>query len=108
MLRDLLQHWQDGRIKLYLIFKLLDFRRAYAELFSAGEYIPLNAVGAMDEQVCAFARRLGRVWAIAVVPRLMGRIAYHNGAPLGGELWGETTARSARRGAAWLGRRDQR
>ncbi len=45
----------------------------------------------MDEQVCAFARRLGRVWAIAVVPRLMGRIAYHSGAPLGGELWGETT-----------------
>jgi (1->4)-alpha-D-glucan 1-alpha-D-glucosylmutase len=90
LLEELLSHWQDGRVKLYLISRLLGFRRAHAELFNAGDYIPLNAVGAMDEQVCAFARRLGRVWAIAVVPRLVGRIAYRSGAPLGKELWGET------------------
>lgn len=90
LLQELLSHWQDGRIKLYLISKLLGFRRAHAELFNAGDYIPLNAVGAMGKQVCAFARRRGRLWTVAVVPRLIGRIAYRSGAPLGEELWGET------------------
>ena len=32
-LRDLGVNWQDGRIKLYLIWKSLSFRRAHPELF---------------------------------------------------------------------------
>ena len=90
LLRDLLSHWQDGRIKLYLTLKLLGFRRAHADLFGAGEYVPLRATGEMAKQVCAFARRQGRAWALAVVPRLIGRAAYRGHAPLGGDLWGAT------------------
>ena len=33
LLRDLLSHGQDGRVKLYLMYKLLSFRRAHAESF---------------------------------------------------------------------------
>ncbi|MGH7795832.1 MAG: malto-oligosyltrehalose synthase, partial [Candidatus Binatia bacterium] len=90
LLHDLLSHWQDGRIKLYLISKLLGFRRAHADLFAAGEYVPLKAAGEIGKRVCAFARHRGQVWALAIVPRLVGQAAYRGYAPLGEETWGET------------------
>jgi (1->4)-alpha-D-glucan 1-alpha-D-glucosylmutase len=90
LLQDLLSHWENGRIKLYLTSKLLGFRRAHADLFAAGEYVPLKATGEMSKQVCAFARRQGPMWALAIVPRLVGRAAYRGNAPLGEDLWGAT------------------
>lgn len=90
LLQDLLSHWQDGRIKLYLMAKLLQFRRAYADLFASGEYLPLQATGEMGKRVCAFARRRGRVWVLAIAPRLVGQAAYHGYAPLGEDRWGVT------------------
>ena len=90
LLRDLLSRWEDGRIKLYLIHKLLDFRRAHRELFTDGEYIPLEATGESRQAVCAFARRKGQTWALAVVPRLVGHRVYHGTPPLGAEVWNST------------------
>jgi len=90
LLRDLLSRWENGRIKLYLIHKLLDFRRAHRELFTDGEYIPLEATGESRQAVCAFARRKGQTWALAVVPRLVGHRVYHGTPPLGAEVWNST------------------
>jgi (1->4)-alpha-D-glucan 1-alpha-D-glucosylmutase len=90
LLQDLLSRWQDGRIKLYLTSKVLGFRRAHADLFAGGEYVPLKVAGELGKQVCAFARRQGRVWALAIVPRLIGRAAFRGHAPLGDDLWGTT------------------
>jgi (1->4)-alpha-D-glucan 1-alpha-D-glucosylmutase len=91
LLRDLLSHWQDGRIKLFLIAKLLNFRRAQAALFNQGDYLPLHAVGEMAKSVCAFARRAGPVWVIAIAPRLVGRTVFRYGAaPLSADLWADT------------------
>jgi len=72
LMRDLLSRWEDGRIKLYLVYKLLNFRRSQPELFSQGDYLPIEVTGEMSERVCAFARRRGEAWALAVVPRLIG------------------------------------
>ena len=90
LLRVLLARWQDGRIKLFLISKLLGLRRAHADLFNSGDYIPLNAVGTMRKHVCAVARRRGQCWAVAVVPRLVGRLAFRCGATLDEKLWDES------------------
>ncbi|MGQ9711948.1 MAG: malto-oligosyltrehalose synthase [Desulfotomaculales bacterium] len=73
--KELLDHWQDGRIKLYVTYKALTFRRSHRELFAAGEYVPLEAAGPRREHVCAFARRHGAAWALVAVPRLMARLA---------------------------------
>jgi len=48
LLRDLLSSWPDGRIKLYLMHKLLDFRRAHQELFAKGTYVPLEVLKRED------------------------------------------------------------
>lgn len=74
MVRDLLATWKDGRVKLYLVYKALNLRRAHQELFACGEYIPLEAAGGSQENICAFARRLEDTWAMVIVPRLLARL----------------------------------
>lgn len=91
LLRELLANWRDGRIKLYLLHKLLSFRRDHRELLGAGDYLPLQTIGEMAERVCAFVRRKDESWMLAVAPRLIGREAYYGSPPLGDEFWRGTT-----------------
>lgn len=84
---NLVSHWQDGRIKLYLIYKVLNCRRALADLFKNGEYLPLYADGKWRRHVCAFARRQTGRWLIAAVPRLWAGLDTANDLPLGAAVW---------------------
>ena len=52
----LLDSWHDGRIKLYITWKLLHLRRACAEIFLNGGYRALATTGAGAESIVAFAR----------------------------------------------------
>jgi (1->4)-alpha-D-glucan 1-alpha-D-glucosylmutase len=90
---ELLAHLPDGRIKTYLIYQALRFRRAHEELFAHGAYLPLEATGARRDHVCAFARVGGDTTeaAVVVVPRLVARLAGGTEVPpQGAELWGQT------------------
>lgn len=82
---------KDGRIKLYLMWKALNFRRMNRELFEEGEYIPLEAIGAGAESICAFARRTEARTAITAVPRLLVRRTPAEKPPLGQATWDDTT-----------------
>jgi len=59
----------DGKIKLFLISKVLEMRQQYPDLFLKGEYIPLEVVGELNKYIIAFARRAGPVWAVIIAPR---------------------------------------
>ncbi|HEY7557699.1 MAG TPA: malto-oligosyltrehalose synthase [Candidatus Binatia bacterium] len=87
LLCDLLSHWRDGRVKLYLIYKALNFRRGHEELFQRGRYLPLYAAGKFRENICAFARRFGERWVVATAPRLLARILPPGRPPLGEPVW---------------------
>jgi (1->4)-alpha-D-glucan 1-alpha-D-glucosylmutase len=78
---ELLDQWQDGRVKLYLIHKALNFRRQHEPLFRQGSYLPLYAAGKFREHICAFARRLKNQWVITVTPRLVVRLLPPEGSP---------------------------
>jgi (1->4)-alpha-D-glucan 1-alpha-D-glucosylmutase len=91
LMQDLLFNWQDGRIKLYLVHKLLRFRRAHWALFGEGEYLALETRGPMAEQICAFARRANGAWLVAIAPRLIGARVYEGKSPLA-EFWDSTAA----------------
>src|SRR5262249_10494773 len=71
---DLLKHCSDGRLKLYLNWKLLNFRREHADLFLHGEYIPIHVSGPLADHVIAFARRVHGDLCIIAVPRLCGSL----------------------------------
>ena len=68
--RSLLENWRDGRIKLYVTYRGLNFRRSHADLFKLGDYLPLEVTGPAADHVCAFARLHGDLAAVVVVPRL--------------------------------------
>ncbi|MDZ4343903.1 MAG: malto-oligosyltrehalose synthase, partial [Candidatus Binatia bacterium] len=90
LLREMLSQWPDGRVKLYLIYKALNFRREHRELFQTGDYMPLYAEGKFREHVCAFARRVNDHWIIVAAPRLLARIAPPGRLPLGEPVWEDT------------------
>ena len=86
-LRDLIEQWHDGRIKLYLIWKAIRFRRDHADLFRDGEFVPLQSAGSYSRNVTAFLRRQGTSWALAAVPRWLSQVP----AKGKGEFnWGDT------------------
>jgi (1->4)-alpha-D-glucan 1-alpha-D-glucosylmutase len=89
--RNVVATRQDGRIKLYLTYKALNFRRENRELFEAGRYLPLTVEGVRQEQVCAFERASNGRSFLVVVPRLCCRlIENEKGLPLGPAVWAET------------------
>jgi len=90
LIGDLLKRWTDGRIKLYTIYKALNFRRAEKEIFHSGDYLPVHASGKVKENVCAFIRRKDAAWALAAVPRLVTRFTDAGAAPLGERAWGKS------------------
>ena len=55
--RQLAENPSDPRLKLFLTWRALQFRRRHADLFRLGEYLPLAAQGSRAKHVCAFARR---------------------------------------------------
>jgi (1->4)-alpha-D-glucan 1-alpha-D-glucosylmutase len=85
--RDLLASWKDGRIKLYVTYKALNFRRDCPVLFQKGDYIPLSVSGTRQEQVCVFARRYGKKWALVVAPRFFTKLSGAGGLPIGKQVW---------------------
>jgi (1->4)-alpha-D-glucan 1-alpha-D-glucosylmutase len=69
--RDLAARRETGEIKLFLICKALNYRKANREIFDSGEYLPLETEGRSAYHVCAFARRLQSRAAITIVPRFL-------------------------------------
>jgi (1->4)-alpha-D-glucan 1-alpha-D-glucosylmutase len=85
-----LDRWRDGEVKMLVTRAALSARRAAPELFGTGAYVPLEAAGRHRHHVVAFARRSGRRWAVAIVPRLVRSLAGPGRMPVGGDVWGDT------------------
>jgi (1->4)-alpha-D-glucan 1-alpha-D-glucosylmutase len=78
---SLAQHWTDGRIKLAWTRHLLKLRTELAEVFTRGDYQPLQVIGPHREHVIAFARRHGRDAAIVAVGKSFAALSQ------GGRAW---------------------
>lgn len=90
-LAGLLHDDQIGRSKLYLIWRILEFRNRHRAVFDDGAYVPLKAEGGKKEHVCAFARVWKNEVAIAIVPRLIADLAQGDSrSSLGPEIWEDT------------------
>jgi (1->4)-alpha-D-glucan 1-alpha-D-glucosylmutase len=87
LIQDLLDHWQDGRIKLFVTSTALNFRRDHSDLFLDGAYQALPATGAKKENVLAFVRHTGDAWAVTAVPRLVTKLAPAGRPPIGESIW---------------------
>jgi (1->4)-alpha-D-glucan 1-alpha-D-glucosylmutase len=90
LLQELLTTKEDGRIKLYTIYKTLKERKAQKEVFDNGEYLPIKVSGNHRNHVIAFARCNQRRWAIVVAPRRFAPLITHSQFPLNEEVWLDT------------------
>jgi (1->4)-alpha-D-glucan 1-alpha-D-glucosylmutase len=89
-LPNLLKRYSDGRLKMFITWKALQFRRTNSDLFTEGEYIPLRVTGAQSNHVIAFARYLHERWLIVAVPRLFASLSRAGSAPTGEKIWRDT------------------
>jgi (1->4)-alpha-D-glucan 1-alpha-D-glucosylmutase len=85
---DLLANYQDGRIKMWVTMRAMNFRRQHPELFGAGSYIPLAAGNEKQEHVVAFARAHEDHVAVVAVPRFSYTLMRGRVQPPIGEAWG--------------------
>jgi (1->4)-alpha-D-glucan 1-alpha-D-glucosylmutase len=88
--RDLTEQRRDGRVKMYLLTRVLHCRRDNPGLFTEGEYLPAHATADRDENVCAFVRRRGGRLALAAAPRLLTQVIDPDELPLGIDAWGDS------------------
>jgi len=90
LVKDVMANWEDGRIKLFSIFRGLAARKALSDVFETGRYIPLEVTGAQADRVIAFARRGEKDCAITIIPRFFSGLAKADSHPCGTEVWGDT------------------
>ena len=89
--RELTVRKESGMIKLYLIYKALNYRKQKRELLEMGEYLPLEVMGSRSENVCVFARRVGNERVLVAVPRFFTElIPQPSDLPLGEAVWGDS------------------
>jgi (1->4)-alpha-D-glucan 1-alpha-D-glucosylmutase len=86
---DWLEHWTDGRLKLFITACGLQLRRAWPALLLHGEYHVLPSTGKHDGNVIALARERDGRSVVAVAPRLM-TADHGDGVPTGVDAWGDT------------------
>ncbi len=86
----LLNGWRNGGVKLHLISRALEFRRAHHGLFLRGNYLPMQASGKRKDHICAFARCEKSQWCVVVVPRLCTQLVPEGKFPLGPKVWGRS------------------
>ena len=85
---DLMANYQDGRIKMWVTMRALNFRREHRELFRAGSYTPLSAANEKQEHVVAFARSYEDQVIVVAVPRFSYTLMRGRVQPPIGDVWG--------------------
>lgn len=87
----LLRAWPDGRIKLFIIWRLLSIRRRHPGLFAEGGYEAIATVGDRSDHGIAFVRRSAGATLLVAVPRLVARLTDAGRPfPIGAAAWGDT------------------
>jgi (1->4)-alpha-D-glucan 1-alpha-D-glucosylmutase len=93
-MQDLAKRWRDGRIKQAIIQRSLALRQKIADLFAAGDYLPLTIEGPAADHAIAFGRRRERVTAITITTRLAADLlGSGDEITIPAAAWGDTKCR---------------
>jgi (1->4)-alpha-D-glucan 1-alpha-D-glucosylmutase len=87
---EVLSTKEDGRIKMFLMWKALEVRKKFSDLFQKGDYQPLEAQGSFKNNVIAFARTYEKQFVITIAPRFFTEIISEDQLPMGEEMWKDT------------------
>lgn len=87
---DVVNLWSvraDGSVKLAVTQRVLEFRARNPDLFSMGEYLPLEVTGPRANHVVAFARTVADAACVVVVPRLTAQLGLSQSIDEGTDPW---------------------
>jgi (1->4)-alpha-D-glucan 1-alpha-D-glucosylmutase len=79
----------DGRAKLYLMWRLLHLRASREALFREGGYTAVRTTGTHSRHAVAFARRRAGEVCVTVAPRLLVGLGVKTGELPCGAIWGD-------------------
>ena len=86
----------DGRLKLWLTWRLLQLRQQKPALMRDGGYAALHAVGTHKDHVVAFMRELAGQRLVVATGRWFARLlGAQPGWPVGDSVWGDTAVELA-------------
>ncbi len=71
--RELMEHWQDGAIKLFVTSRVLRLRATHPSLFGRGAYEPILSAGPKADCICGFARIEGNCAVMIIMARFPAR-----------------------------------
>jgi (1->4)-alpha-D-glucan 1-alpha-D-glucosylmutase len=91
--RRLLADKADGRVKLFVIDKLLHLRGANRLFFDTADYLPVDVFGRWARHVVAFLRTDGDACVLVVVPRFLTPLVQPGVLPIGRGIWEDTHLR---------------
>lgn len=99
--QELLGHPEDGRVKMFLIWRALQARREHLDIFQQGSYAPVKTYGRWRDHVVAFARNHKNSWIVCVAPRFLTSLVKEKENPLGPAVWEDTRIEVPRGVPAW-------
>ena len=95
LIKELIEAKENGKIKLFLTHQLLQARKEYSEIFSNGDYQPIEVTGKYQNHLVAFARNYEDKTIVAIAPRFLTGIIKPGQLPLGVEVWSDTSLKLA-------------
>jgi (1->4)-alpha-D-glucan 1-alpha-D-glucosylmutase len=90
LIDELLRTRQDGRIKLFLIYKILAERGKRAGFFEKGDYQPLKVRGKYSNHIVVFVRSHGSQRITTIAPRFLTLLIGADELPIGSDVWQDT------------------
>jgi (1->4)-alpha-D-glucan 1-alpha-D-glucosylmutase len=81
----------DGRIKMFLLYKALQARKENENLFLNGDYEQIRITGRYRNNVIAFARDDDEATAVILAPRWFTSLVDEHTFPVGKRVWADTT-----------------
>ena len=89
--RSLFENPENGAIKLYLTWTVLNHRKANQALYLQGTYRPIETAGEPRGHVVSFLRRHQGRSVLVAAPRLVARLMGEDAAtlPIGRAVWGD-------------------
>jgi len=99
---ELLANWSDGRVKLWLTWRLMQLRKRRAAWLENAGYAPVRVQGTCSRRVCAYVRSGDGAHLLCVVPRLWLDLVPEPGRwPVGAAAWGDTCLTFPKAGPQW-------
>ncbi|MFH0925895.1 MAG: malto-oligosyltrehalose synthase [bacterium] len=90
LISKLLDSREDGRIKLFLVYRSLKLREERRDVFEKGTYLPIKVEGRFKECIIAYVRAFQKSWIITIAPRYFTSLVNKGQYPLGEEVWRDT------------------